>query len=204
MKIYTNQKLQFENQEAFRRLSRPSEIRCVGFAECSTADRGCKIREKAERDGTIDVAFVCNGTHLRLHFFHWMYSCTDGLRPTKEFCDFEKEPGRLHFKSPVIYNGVCVLCVGWINLTKLDGSAKLEFNQEFAKYEHDHATITAPDDITPRGDRNGSQSISLQKSNQTSRSVSMRSVSDSDATIIHGDLHPNIKYEQNLSSPGST
>ena len=62
-----------------------------------------------------------------------MYNNTEGLRPSKEFCDFDKEPGKLHFKSPVIYNGVCVLCVGWINLTKLDGTAKLEFNSEFAK-----------------------------------------------------------------------
>ena len=41
--------------------------------------------------------------------------------------------GRLHFKSPVIYNGVCVICVGYINLTKFDGMAKLEFDPTFAQ-----------------------------------------------------------------------
>ena len=39
----------------------------------------------------------------------------------------------MHFKSPVIYNGVCVYCIGFINLTKFDGAAKLEFDAQFAQ-----------------------------------------------------------------------
>ena len=39
----------------------------------------------------------------------------------------------MHFKSPVIYNGVCVYCIGFINLTKFDGVAKLEFDAQFAQ-----------------------------------------------------------------------
>ena len=39
----------------------------------------------------------------------------------------------MHFKSPVIYNGVCVYCLGYINLTKFDGVAKLEFDAQFAQ-----------------------------------------------------------------------
>ena len=39
----------------------------------------------------------------------------------------------MHFKSPVIYNGVCVYCIGYINLTKFDGVAKLEYDAQFAQ-----------------------------------------------------------------------
>ena len=84
--------------------------------------------------------------NLRLHFFHWR--STGSSCPTREYVDFEKEPGlkaiqstrlivftlgRMHFKSPVIYNGVCVYCIGYINLTKFDGVAKLEFDAQFAQ-----------------------------------------------------------------------
>ena len=53
--------------------------------------------------------------------------------PPKEFCDFEKEPGKLWFRSPMIMNGVCCVCVGYVNLTKLDGTARLEFDNEYAR-----------------------------------------------------------------------
>ena len=53
--------------------------------------------------------------------------------PPKEFCDFEKEPGKLWFRSPMIMNGVCCTCIGYLNLTKLDGTARLEFDAEYAR-----------------------------------------------------------------------
>jgi len=65
MKVYANQKIQFDSQEVFRRLNRETEIKCIDFRECSTADRQLKIAEKAKLHGTLDIAFVCNGTHLR-------------------------------------------------------------------------------------------------------------------------------------------
>ena len=52
----------------------------MGFSGSTLSERGTKLRDRAEQEGYVDIAFVCNGTHLRLHFFHWMYNNTDGLR----------------------------------------------------------------------------------------------------------------------------
>ena len=69
----------------------------------------------------------------RLHFFPFALENVHGMIPPKEFCDFEKEPGKLWFRSPMIMNGVCCVCVGYVNLTKLDGTARLEFDNEYAR-----------------------------------------------------------------------
>ena len=75
----------------------------------------------------------------RLHFFPFALENVHGMIPPKEFCDFEKEPGKLWFRSPMIMNGVCCVCVGYVNLTKLDGTARLEFDNEYARVSEDSA-----------------------------------------------------------------
>ena len=77
--------------------------------------------------------FVNTGIHVRLHFFPFALENVHGMIPPKEFCDFEKEPGKLWFRSPMIMNGVCCTCIGYLNLTKLDGTARLEFDAEYAR-----------------------------------------------------------------------
>ena len=72
-------------------------------------------------------------TKTRLHFFPFALENVHGMIPPKEFCDFEKEPGKLWFRSPMIMNGVCCVCIGYVNLTKLDGTARLEFDTEYAR-----------------------------------------------------------------------
>ena len=39
----------------------------------------------------------------------------------------------------MIMNGVCCVCVGYVNLTKLDGTARLEFDNEYARVSEDSA-----------------------------------------------------------------
>ena len=70
MKIFANQASQFENKEIFRKLSRKSEIKVVGISASDAAKRIQKVKEKIENDGFMDVAFVFNGTHVRLSFFN--------------------------------------------------------------------------------------------------------------------------------------
>lgn len=42
---------------------------------------------------------------------------------------------QVHLKSRFIFNGVCVIWRGSIDLTRLDGSGRLEFDAEKAKIE---------------------------------------------------------------------
>ena len=70
---------------------------------------------------------------MRLHFFPYALDSVHGMMPPKEYCDFEKEPGKLWFRSPMIMNGVCCSAVGYLNLTKLDGTARLEFDPDYAR-----------------------------------------------------------------------
>lgn len=80
MKIYTNQKTQFENGETFRRLSRDSEVGFVGFSwknlnflvqirYASFLDRPIQERQKrlleAAREGRAEIVFVNTGIHIR-------------------------------------------------------------------------------------------------------------------------------------------
>lgn len=84
-------------------------------------------------------------------------------RPTRENVDFESEPGKVrgqyphlqlrlilllqvHLLSSIIFNGVCVNWVGWIDLETLNGKARLAYNEEMAKVRisssvFDHVTI---------------------------------------------------------------
>ena len=42
---------------------------------------------------------------------------------------------QVHIVAPFILNGVCVRWYGWIDLQKLEGFGKIEFDQEAAKLE---------------------------------------------------------------------
>ena len=39
---------------------------------------------------------------------------------------------KVHLKSQFIMNGVCVIWRGWIDLVRLDGTARLEFDEQRA------------------------------------------------------------------------
>ena len=36
----------------------------------------------------------------------------------------------------MIMNGVCCVCIGYVNLSKLDGTARLEFDPEYARVRY--------------------------------------------------------------------
>eukprot|EP00914_Ancora_sagittata_P024496 GHVO01048949.1.p1 GENE.GHVO01048949.1~~GHVO01048949.1.p1 ORF type:complete len:155 (-),score=4.13 GHVO01048949.1:348-812(-) len=81
-------------------------------------------------------AIVNSGTNLPLAFISnaWSEHPEDRL-PTKEFVDFEREVGKVHLKSQFIMNGVCVIFRGWVDLQRLDGAGRLEFDEERAQVE---------------------------------------------------------------------
>lgn len=40
---------------------------------------------------------------------------------------------QVHLKSQFIFNGVCVIWKGWIDLNRLDGSGAIEYDEERAR-----------------------------------------------------------------------
>ena len=97
MKIFANQAHQFESKEIFRKLSRKSEIKVVGIAAGDAAKKIQKVKEKVENEGFLDIAFVNNGTHVRLSFFHCY-----GFNFLENFQKFP-EIGNFFFKSGILF-----------------------------------------------------------------------------------------------------
>jgi len=83
-----------------------------------------------------EMAFVNTGINLPLRFESNAWSSQrDQRRLTSEFVDLDREPGKVHLKSQFIMNGVCVVWRGWVDLCRLDGNARLEFDDERAMVE---------------------------------------------------------------------
>ncbi|XP_059163445.1 core-binding factor subunit beta-like [Physella acuta] len=134
-RVVPDQRPTFENDELFRKLSRESEVRYTGFRDRPMDER--QIRFQADcREGHADLAFVSTGTNLQLSFAanSWSERAEDRV-PTRDFVNFDVEPGKVHLKSQFILNGVCVVWRGWVDLIRLDGIGYLEFDEERAEVE---------------------------------------------------------------------
>ena len=130
-KIISKQKQTFETNELFRRLARDGEIKYMGHKDRPMQERQRRCAEGC-RQGKADVAFLSCGINLPLRFFPPEYYSPI---PPPQYCDFEREPGKVHFISPMLFNGVAVNVRGYINLLKLDGSARMEYDPDRAAIE---------------------------------------------------------------------
>ncbi|CAG2161529.1 unnamed protein product [Oppiella nova] len=121
-RVVTEQKSKFEADELFRRLSRETEVRYTGYRDRPLEERQIRFQNGC-REGHTEAAFIATGTNLQLVFS----PCANGY---SEGCDFDKEQGKVHIKSTMIMNGVCVRWRGWLDLERLDGVACLEYDEE--------------------------------------------------------------------------
>jgi len=130
-RVVPDQKSRFESDELFRRLSRESEVRFVGFRDRPLEERQMRFVAGC-REGHTEIAIVATGTNLQLVFGPgtWGFN-SDASRD----CDFDKEPGKVHIKSRFILNGVCARWRGWIDQDRLDGVGCIEFDEEAARIE---------------------------------------------------------------------
>ncbi|XP_034941910.1 protein big brother-like [Chelonus insularis] len=129
-KVVPNQKAKFETDELFRRLSRECEIRYTGFRDRPLEERQGRFQNGC-REGHTEIAFAAMGTNLQLTFGPAAGNYSN--EPSQ--CDFDKEHGKVHLRSHLIMNGVCVRWRGWIDLERLDGVGCLEFDEEAAARE---------------------------------------------------------------------
>ncbi|XP_070157729.1 protein big brother [Polyergus mexicanus] len=129
-RVVPDQKSKFESDELFRRLSRESEVRYTGYRDRPQEERQVRFQNGC-REGHTEIAFAATGTNLQLVFGN--ASGNYAVDPCD--CDFDKEHGKVHLRSHLIMNGVCVRWRGWIDLDRLDGVGCLEYDEERAAEE---------------------------------------------------------------------
>ncbi|XP_068233904.1 protein big brother-like [Palaemon carinicauda] len=127
-RVVPDQKGKFESDELFRRLARETEVRYTGYRDRPLEERRQRF-QAGIREGHAEMAFMTNGTNM-----HLQLSPTGFSNNYKEV-DFDKEPGKVHLRSPFIMNGVCVRWRGYVDLERLDGVGCLEFDEENAAEE---------------------------------------------------------------------
>nr|XP_050846390.1 protein big brother-like [Vespula vulgaris] len=133
-RVVPDQKAKFESDELFRRLSRESEVRYTGYRDRPMEERQVRFQNSC-REGQVEIAFAATGTNLQLVFGN---ACGTYPPDRREDCDFDKEHGKVHLRSHLIMNGVCVRWRGWIDLDRLDGVGCLEYDEELAAEEDAH------------------------------------------------------------------
>ncbi|XP_076243406.1 protein big brother [Calliopsis andreniformis] len=129
-RVVPDQKGKFENDELFRRLSRESEVRYTGYRDRPVEERQVRFQNGC-REGHTEIAFAATGTNLQLVFGN----ASGNYAVDISDCDFEKEHGKVHLRSHLIMNGVCVMWRGWIDLERLDGVGCLEYDEKRAAEE---------------------------------------------------------------------
>ncbi|XP_076063750.1 protein big brother-like [Oratosquilla oratoria] len=129
-RVVPDQKSKFESDELFRRLARESEVRFTGFRDRPLEERRQRF-QGGVREGHTEIAFMTNGTNINLIFSPNGTGFNNNIKEV----DFEKEPGKVHLRSPFIMNGVCVRWKGWLDLERLDGVGCLEFDEDNAMEE---------------------------------------------------------------------
>ncbi|XP_020708142.1 protein big brother-like isoform X2 [Athalia rosae] len=129
-RVVPEQKTKFETDELFRRLSRESEVRYTGYRDRPSEERQGRFQNGC-REGHTEIAFAATGTNLQLVFT----PASAGFGGDPRECDFDKEHGKVHLRSQLIMNGVCVRWRGWLDLERLDGVGCLELDEERAAQE---------------------------------------------------------------------
>eukprot|EP00096_Caligus_rogercresseyi_P011698 TRINITY_DN4699_c0_g1_i1.p1 TRINITY_DN4699_c0_g1~~TRINITY_DN4699_c0_g1_i1.p1 ORF type:complete len:299 (-),score=103.38 TRINITY_DN4699_c0_g1_i1:273-1169(-) len=125
-RVVPNQKEKFESDDIMKKNSRESEVRYTGFRDRPLHERQAKFHCSL-REGHTEISFIPTGFNLIISF--------DPGYSSHRQCDFEKEPGRVHIRSPFILNGVCVRWRGYLDLERLDGVGCIEFDEESARVE---------------------------------------------------------------------
>ncbi|XP_071817202.1 core-binding factor subunit beta-like isoform X2 [Apostichopus japonicus] len=134
-RVVPDQRAKFENDELFRKLSRETEIRYTGYRDRSLEERQVRFQASC-REGHAEIAFVSTGTNIPLSFLSNAWSENKTIKSvTREFVDFEREVGKVHLKSQLILNGVCITWRGWVDLQRLDGIGYIEYDEERAMIE---------------------------------------------------------------------
>ncbi|XP_046842808.1 core-binding factor subunit beta-like isoform X2 [Xenia sp. Carnegie-2017] len=137
-RVVDDQRNKFQTDSVIRQLHEDCEVRYIDNKECNVNERCARFRTEC-MEGKIQLAVVPNGVHLLLSFPPSYLS--DGST-SSEFVDFQNDTGKVRIKCPLIFNGVCVKFVGWLDNHSLVGAGHLEFDEASAEIEHQVMTET--------------------------------------------------------------
>ena len=134
-RVIPNQKERFDKDELFKKLTQDSEVKYSAYRDLQHEERKKKFIESI-KEGHSYISFVNTGSNLSLQFCQnaWSENKED-RNPTSDFVDFSREDGKVNLRAFLIFNGVCVDWVGWIDLETLSGKARFIFNYERAELE---------------------------------------------------------------------
>ena len=62
-----------------------NQIKCIDYRDLSGPERQSKVIDRAKCSGHLDIAFVCNGTHLRLGVLSDFNQFINYCQPVKRF-----------------------------------------------------------------------------------------------------------------------
>lgn len=128
-RIVPDQRSKFLNDELFRELSVDRPIYYTGHRNQAPQQRQLTFYNDC-RQGKTSIAFTKIGTNLEL-----VLNTDDGPSTQERDCDFNKELGKVHIKSHFIFNGVCVKFSGRLDLESLDGTGRIEYDEQGAMHE---------------------------------------------------------------------
>eukprot|EP00117_Sycon_ciliatum_P025252 scpid59797/ scgid20996/ Core-binding factor subunit beta; Polyomavirus enhancer-binding protein 2 beta subunit; SL3-3 enhancer factor 1 subunit beta; SL3/AKV core-binding factor beta subunit len=144
-KVHEDQKNKFE-EDFFTKFHKDTEVKYVLRKETVDGPKEERIAhlKKELRDSTSHIAFKACGTNLPLRF----PMAKNATAPSSEYADFDREPDKVHLRSPMILNGVCCSLLVVLDLNTFDGMGHLEFDEELATKQAETPNDVV--DILPR------------------------------------------------------
>jgi len=137
-RVVPDQKDKFDSDDLFRKMSRDGEVRFTGFRDRPMEERKLRFANGC-REGHTEVSFSATGINFQLIFnpnpMMYHHHHHHHLANFERELDFDKEHGKVHIKSSFIMNGVCVRFRGWLDLERLDGIGRLEYDDRRGAHE---------------------------------------------------------------------
>lgn len=151
-RVVPDQKFKFNTNDVLTDLAVNRQIVYIGHKDKPQNERCWHFSGECSK-GEISIVFKPSGIHCDLFF-----NPSQGLE-TGNGCTYDKYPGKIHFVSPTILNGVCVKVCGWLDSLTLDGVAYLEYDEENASKEHERYYGVQPQPVEARKDLEEWQSV---------------------------------------------
>lgn len=130
-RVVPDQKSKFESNHLFRELSTDSAICYTGYMEHPHHQRQLQFYKDCCQ-GRTEITFSVTGINVQLF---WNTNPDPLTSAQENYCDFNKEHGKVHIISHFIMDGVCVTFRGWLDLERFDGVGCLEYDEKRALNE---------------------------------------------------------------------
>jgi len=135
-RVVQDQREKFENEDLFKKHQREGEVRYTLHRDRPVHERQAKFQQGC-RYGHTEISFSGTGLVILLNWtsFTPPHPMDQKYGISQNYCDFNREQGKVHILSSFILNGVCVRWRGWLDLERLDGTGSLELDEALMQRE---------------------------------------------------------------------